>query len=187
MEACIPISLLNDFVFCPRSVYFHRIYESFDSRIYHTDVQVKGRTAHMSIDENKYSTRKNILHNLPVFSSQYSLCGRTDIFDKTAGILTERKKRVRLLYDGFIFQAYAQYYCLTEMGYPVRKIFIYSKDDNKNHPIPLPLDNPEGDKKFKNLLEKIHSFNLEDDFSPNIKKCVRCIYRHLCDKGPSPC
>ena len=187
MENYILISFLNDFVFCPRSVYFHRIYESFDPQVYHTDIQVKGRMAHLTIDDKKYSTGKNVLQGFPVFSAEYSLCGRIDVFDKKTGILTERKKKVKKLYDGFMFQIYAQYYCLTEMGYSVRKLFIYSFDDNKNHSVPLPWENPEGERKFKNLLEEINSFRLEDPFSPNIKKCVRCIYRRLCDKGPSPC
>ena len=187
MESYILISFLNDFVFCPRSVYFHQIYQSFDSRVYHTDIQVKGRMAHLTIDRNTYSTRKDILQGLPVFSSEYFLCGRIDVFDRKNGILTERKKRIQKIYDGFIFQIYAQYYCLTEMGYSVRKLFIYSMDDNKNHPVPLPRDNPDKDKEFKNLLEKIHSFRMEDEFSPNIRKCNRCIYRHLCDRGLFSC
>ena len=187
MESYIPISLLNDFVFCPRSVYFHRIYESFDSRVYHTDIQVKGRMAHLTIDDKTYSTRKDVLQGFPVFSAEYALCGRIDVFDTRTGVLTERKKKVKKLYEGFIFQIYAQYYCLTEMGYSVGKLFIYSGDDNKNHSVPLPRENPKGDGKFKSLLEEIHSFRLEEPFSPNIKKCVRCIYRHLCDKGPSVC
>ena len=143
--------------------------------------------AHLSIDNKKYSTRKDVLQGLPVFSSKYSLCGRIDIFDRAAGILTERKKRVKKIYDGFVFQVYAQYYCLTEMGYSVKKLYIYSMDDNKNHFIPLPKDDPLRDRDFKNLLKKIHSFNLADKFSPNINKCKSCIYQNLCDCGLSIC
>lgn len=183
MESYIPISFLNDFIFCPRSIYFHQIYQGFESHVYHTDVQVKGKMAHLTIDRKKYSTKKDVLQGLPVFSSEYSLCGRIDIFDRKSGILTERKKRVKKIYDGFVFQVYAQYYCLTEMGYQVSKLFIYSMDENKNHPIPLPKDNPQMERNFKNLMEKIHSFHLEDKFSPNLSKCANCIYRNLCDYG----
>ena len=187
MESYIPISFLNDFIFCPRSIYFHQIYQGFESQIYHTDVQVKGQMAHLSIDRKKYSTRKDILQGLPVFSSKYSLCGRIDTFNIKTGILTERKRRVKQIYEGFVFQVYAQYYCLTEMGYRVKKISIYSITDNKNYFVPLPKENPGMDKKFKNLLERIHSFNLEEAFSPNGNKCKNCIYRHLCDCGVSVC
>ena len=187
MESYIPISFLNDFIFCPRSIYFHQIYQGFESRIYHTDIQIKGQMAHLSIDRKKYSTRKDILQGLPVFSSKYSLCGRIDIFDTRTGLLTERKRRIKRIYEGFVFQIYAQYYCLTEMGYQVNRLSIYSMEDNKNYSVLLPQENQEMDRKFKNLLERIHSFNLEEEFSPNINKCRNCIYRNLCDRGVSVC
>ena len=184
MENYISISFLNDFIFCPRSIYFHQLYKTFDSSTYHEDIQTKGRIAHLNIDSKKYSTKKEVLQRLPVYSTEYSLCGRIDLFDKTQGVLTERKKRIKKIYDGFIFQIYAQYYCLTEMGYPVKKLYIYSLDDNKNYLIPLPQDNKEKDRQFKNLLEQIRAFDLEKEFYPNISKCKKCIYKHLCDYSP---
>ena len=187
MEPYIPISFLNDFIFCPRSIYFHQIYQGFDSQVYHTDIQVKGRMAHLSIDNKKYSTRKDILQGFPVFSSEYSLHGRIDTFDRRTGVLTERKRQIKKIYDGFVFQIYAQYYCLEEMGYQVNKLFIYSMNDNKKYFIPLPENNPEKEREFKNLLKKMHSFQLEDSFSPNKNKCKSCIYQNLCDCGLSVC
>ena len=184
METYIPISFLNDFIFCPRSIYFHQIYKNFDTAIYHEDIQTKGRIAHLNIDRNKYSTKKDILQGAPVYSSQYSLCGKIDLFDKKAGILTERKKRVLKIYDGFVFQMYAQYYCLTEMGYNVRRLVIHSLDNNKSYPILLPKDDKAMRQKFKDLLERIKAFDLEKDFYPNIRKCRKCIYKNLCDYSP---
>ena len=139
MENYISISFLNDFIFCPRSIYFHQIYKTFDTAVYHGSIQIKGRMAHLNIDNKKYSTKKDVLQGLCVYSNKYSLCGRIDLFNQKAGRLTERKKRVAKIYKGFIFQIYAQYYCLTGMGYNVRELCIYSLDDNKNHPILLPL------------------------------------------------
>ncbi len=184
MESYISISFLNDFIFCPRSIYFHQIYKTFDTAFYHEDIQTKGRIAHLNIDQKKYSTKKNILQGLPVFSSKYSLCGKIDLFDTKQGLLTERKKKVAKIYDGFIFQIYAQHYCLTEMGYNVRALRIHSLDDNKNYPIPLPEENAKMSQKFNWLLEQIHSFDLEKDFYPNINKCRKCIYKNLCDYCP---
>ena len=185
MENYIPISFLNDFVFCPRSVYFHQIYSDFDTSLYHEDIQTKGRIAHLSIDNRRHSTRKNVLQGLPVYSSVWSLCGRVDVFDTRTACLTERKKKIKKLYDGFVFQMYAQCYCLREMGYTVKKLRLHSLDDNKNYPVPLPEDNKEMAKRFKNLLEDIKSFDLEKGFSPEITKCKKCIYRKLCDYSPS--
>lgn len=187
MENYISISFLNDFIFCPRSIYFHQIYKTFDTAIYHEDIQTKGRMAHQSIDNKKYSTKKDILQGLPIYSNTYSLCGKIDIFDKQKGVLTERKKQIKKIYDGFIFQIYAQYYCLTEMGYNVKKLCLYSLDNNKNYFIPLPKDNVKMDNKFKELLEQIHVFDLEREFHPNILKCQKCIYKNLCDYSPISC
>ena len=183
MEPYIQISFLNDFIFCPRSIYFHQVYKNYDSSLYHEDIQVKGRLAHLNIDNKKYSTKKEILQGLSIYSVKYSLCGRIDLFNKKTGVLTERKKRVVKIYDGFIFQMYAQYYCLIEMGYNVNKMLIYSLDNNKNYPVLLPTENPAMDTRFKNLLKAIDDFKLSENFTQNIKKCKKCIYNGLCDYG----
>ena len=183
MENYISISFLNDFTFCPRSIYFHQIYKDYEDKIYYEDTQIKGRIAHTNIDQKKYSTKKEILQGLTIYSNEYKLCGKIDIFNKKTGLLTERKKNVKKIYDGFIFQIYAQYYCLQEMGYAVNKLRIYSLDHNKNYLIPLPKHNIQMDKKFKNLVEKIKNFKLNDKFTPNVSKCKKCIYKYLCDYG----
>lgn len=44
----IPISFLNDFIFCPRSIYFHQLYGRSNESIYHTTSQSEGKLAHKS-------------------------------------------------------------------------------------------------------------------------------------------
>ena len=187
MEPYIQISFLNDFIFCPRSIYFHQIYKNFDTSMYHENIQIKGRVAHNSIDQKKYSTSKHILQGLLVYSDTYSLCGRIDTFNTKTGELTERKRKIKKIYDGFIFQLYAQYYCLTEMGYTVNTLKLYSLIDNKAYSVALPKDNPLMSKEFDSLLLKIKKFDLKKEFSPNIEKCKQCIYKNLCDYGLSIC
>ena len=187
VENYIPISFLNDFIFCPRSVYFHQVYSSFDTSAYHEDTQTKGRMAHLSIDRKKYSTKKDILQGMSIYSSEHSLCGRIDIFDAEQGILIERKKLIKKIYDGFVFQMYAQYYCLKEMGYSVKKLCLRSLDDNQNYFIPLPENSAIMKSRFQELLEQIRDFDLEKKFSPNPKKCAQCVYKNLCDYGPVSC
>lgn len=184
MENYLSISFLNDFIFCPRSIYFHQLYSNFDDSTYHEDIQRKGRIAHKTIDDKKYSTRKEILQGLYVYSNEFSVCGRIDLFDVKKGLLTERKRKVHKIYDGFIFQVYAQYYCLIEMGYHVWQICIYSLEDNKKYNISLPKDDLEMDSKFKNLIDQIKCFDLEEKFKPNVLKCNKCIYKNLCDYSP---
>lgn len=55
------ITQLNDFVFCPASIYFHNLYGNEETRLYQRTDQVAGKASHSSVDEGTYSTRKNIL------------------------------------------------------------------------------------------------------------------------------
>jgi CRISPR-associated protein Cas4 len=183
MEAYIQISFLNDFIFCPRSIYFHQLYGDASEYLYQERAQFSGKAAHQTVDEKRYSDRKTVLQNLYVFSQKYNLCGKIDVFFKDTGILRERKKRVKQIYSGYIFQIYAQYYCLSEMGYDVKKLEIYSMDTNKIYDIPKPDKDKETAEKFERLINSINSYDMNSDFSPNINKCLKCIYSALCDRA----
>lgn len=181
MEPYIQISFLNDFIFCPRSIYFHQLYGRASTRFYHSTYQIKGLNAHKTIDNQTYTTAKSVLQGLEVYSEKYQLCGKIDIYDSAKKILTERKKKIKVIYDGYIFQLYAQYFCLIEMGYKINKIKLYSMDDNKNYFVDLPTDNEEQFNAFEQLIIDIKTFNLNANFTPNANKCQRCIYHALCD------
>lgn len=183
MESYLLISFLNDFIFCPRSIYFHQLYGNTNRAVYHTTYQTAGLAAHSSLEEKRYSTRKNILQSIEVYSEKYQILGKIDIFDTEKKQLIERKKLIKHIYDGYLFQLYAQYHCLTEMGYNVQSMALYSLDDNKKYPIKLPEQNPEMQQKFEQTVLDIRNFNLEKPFTPNPNKCTRCIYNTLCDKA----
>jgi len=181
METYIPISFLNDFIFCPRSIYFHQLYGSFDTQLYHQKPQIAGRAAHASIEGKTYSTCKNILQGVEIYCERYKICGKVDLFFIDRGKLMERKREIKTIYDGYVFQVYAQYHALCEMGYEVRSIAIHDISHNKNYPIPLPDENPEMHRKFENLIEKINGFDMNAPFTPAESKCRNCIYSNLCD------
>ena len=183
MENYIPISFLNDFIFCPRSIYFHQLYADKSTKLYHTTDQTDGLMSHLSIDAQTYSTSKHILQGIYIYSATYMLCGKIDTYDGAKKLLVERKKRIKVIYDGYIFQLYAQYHAMTEMGYEITKMHLYSMDDNKSFPIELPEDNPDMQLKFEKTIAELRSFDLNAPFSPNVEKCRRCIYQHLCDKA----
>lgn len=42
-EDYIPISTLNDFIFCPYSIYLHNVYMDTDEGLYHATPQTRGR------------------------------------------------------------------------------------------------------------------------------------------------
>jgi CRISPR-associated protein Cas4 len=118
-----------------------------------------------------------------VYSEQYHIVGKIDIYDSDAKILTERKKKIKVIYDGYIFQIYAQYFAMKEMGYEVKKLRFYSMDDNKTYPVKLPEENPDMTQKFEKTIEQIRCFKLEGFRQENIEKCKKCIYEPICDRG----
>lgn len=183
MEEIILISYLNDFIFCPASIYFHKLYGNMDKSLYNTEYQVNGLNAHKTIDNKKYSSKINILQGIDVYCEEFKILGKIDIFDIDKGLLVERKNKVSEIYDGYVFQVFAQYYALSEMGYNVKKIKIHSMQDNKNYNIRIPLEDIEMDYKFKNLIKKINEFKLENFEQTNKKKCEKCIYEPSCDRS----
>ncbi len=82
MHDYIQISKINDFIFCPLSLYFHSVYESFDGRLYKAKAQIAGTIAHKTVDEKKASTHKNIIESMEVFSEEYGIIGKIDIYDE---------------------------------------------------------------------------------------------------------
>lgn len=182
MEPYISISFLNDFIFCPRSIYFHQLYKWFNDTFYKQIPQYKGEAAHAKIDKKQYSTNKYILQGVEIFSEQYNVCGKIDVFDSKIGRLTERKREIKAIYDGYVYQVYAQCHALREMNYEVKEIFIHDLVHNKNYPIPLPENDVVMQKNFEDLILQINEFDLfNTDFVANKQKCETCIYNQLCD------
>jgi CRISPR-associated protein Cas4 len=181
MEPYIPISFLNDFIFCPRSIYFHQLYGRSDESLYHSTDQSEGKAAHATVDAKTYTTAKKVLQTIEIYSQTYGLGGKIDTFDTQTGILTERKKKVKVIYDGYIYQLYAQYHCLVESGYEVHAMRLYSMDDNKAYPIALPSQDKARQSAFESLLQQIRTFDMSAPFAVNPNKCFRCVYRYLCD------
>lgn len=186
MELYLKISYLNDFIFCPISIYYHQLYGDLSERLYYTNAQLDGKAAHAAIDEHRYSTHKNILQGIDVFSDEYRLCGKIDTFNTESGILTERKKHIAKLYDGYIFQLYAQCICLREMGFSVQQLRFYSSDNNKAYPVPLPEENPALFEKFNQTNKEMQSFDAESFVPQNKEKCAHCIYNDFCDRPLAP-
>lgn len=179
----IKITQLNDFIFCPASIYFHMLYGETDRIASQSPAQINGTAAHNSIDTSSYSTRKHILTGADVYCGEYGLVGKIDMFDTENGILTERKRKVKKIYDGYYFQVYAQCLALREEGYMVKEIRIHSMTDNKNYRIPLPEENVEMFEKFKDTIMQMHSFRMEEFEQTCTEKCRNCIYEPACDRG----
>lgn len=80
MDDYISISTLNDFIFCPYSIYLHNVYMETDEGLYHAVPQTRGRIAHETIDTKKASNRSDDLQALIIISEEYGLIGKIDIY-----------------------------------------------------------------------------------------------------------
>ena len=179
MESYLPITYLNDFIFCPRSIFFHQRFSQYNQTLYHNKEQTIGKIKHETIEDRRYSTSKHILQNIDVYSERYHLCGKIDIFNQKTRELVERKYSIKTIYDGYRYQIYAHLFCLREMGYQPTALFLHSLKDNKRYPIPLPSETDI--QEFEGLLTKIKKYRLAEPFDQNPVKCEKCVYRPLCD------
>ena len=177
-EDYIQISKLNDFLFCPYSIYLHNVYENFHTSTFHSNYQTSGKLAHTTIDNNTFSSRKQILQSTSIYSNKYKLAGKIDIFDQKTGELIERKNKITKLYDGYFLQIYAQYFCLLEMGFKVKKLSFYSLTDNKKFSVPIP--NKQIIEEFDAFIKKVSNYNINNFTGVSKQKCEKCIYSILC-------
>ena len=180
MDDYIQISKLNDFIFCPYSIYLHSIYENFDTSTYHSKFQKRGSINHARIDNKTYSTSKYIIQGKDIYSQKYGLVGKIDLYDSKQKSLIERKYKITKIYSGYKLQLFAQYLCMQEMGYQVNKLCFHSLVDNKNYPIAFPSGE---DLNFlKDTVKQIRNFRSKDAVLLSISplKCEKCIYNNLC-------
>lgn len=143
----ISISTLNDFIFCPYSIYLHNVYMEADETMYHAAPQTKGKVAHETVDRKTASNRSDDILALPVYSEEYGLMGKIDVYKQKEKKLIERKYQLkqicRVFFDALIpyksetFRFVQQYYrcfmgCKYEVNNPDRvlenlKILIEDK------------------------------------------------------------
>jgi len=178
MDDYIQISKINDFVFCPYSVYLHSVYEDFDQKLYHRTPQTVGKIKHEPVENKTYTTSAHILQAIEVSSEKYGILGKIDTFNLKTGELVERKTKIKKIFDGYKFQLYAQMFSLQEMGYKVKSLALQSLLDNKHYVIILP--NQKETEKFKKIIKRMHIYKPKIPNRKNTKKCEQCIYRELC-------
>ncbi|MDO9155114.1 MAG: type V CRISPR-associated protein Cas4 [Paludibacter sp.] len=176
----ISISTLNDFIFCPYSIYLHNVYMGGDEELVHATPQTQGKAAHVAIDEKKYSSRKDEITSLSVYSNELGIIGKIDLYKCKEKVLIERKYQLNTIYQGQIYQLWAQYYCMTEMGYEIEKLAFYAISTNTTYPIDIPTE--ENKLELKNFILRFKHFDPTHPLQVNINKCTHCIYCNLCDK-----
>lgn len=181
MNDYIAIATLNDFIFCPYSIYLHSVYMESDDVMYKASPQVCGSIAHLPIDCKNASTRKLDIMSLPIYSDKLGISGKIDIFKQDKGLLIERKNHLTRIFRGQIYQLWAQYFCMVEMGYDVKELAFYDISANKTIPVELPDET--GLNELKDFIDKFKHFNPANEIiTINKNKCIHCIYYNLCDK-----
>lgn len=182
MENPIAISTINDFIFCPASIFYHNMYHDTEGLLYKAAPQVSGTYAHKTIDEGM-PAEKNALAGIPVYSERFGLQGKIDKYYPEKQLLMESKKTIKTLYPGMVFQTYAQCLCLREMGYAVSHIVLYSISDNRIWNVPLPEDDKEMFDELLATLDNMRAFELSSFVPANVRKCQSCIYSPACGWG----
>ena len=76
MEDYISISTLNDFIFCPYSIYLHNVYMDTDETMYHATPQTRGKLVHEATDNKTSTNRSDVLLSLPVYSERFGIMGK---------------------------------------------------------------------------------------------------------------
>lgn len=125
---------LSNFYFCPYSVYLQNVYKEMDDDGYKATPQTRGKNAHESVDKKTASNRADDILSLPVYSEEYGLMGKIDVFKRKEKKLIERKYQLKQIYQGQIYQLWAQMFCLQEMGYEVSSLAFYETSTNKMIP-----------------------------------------------------
>lgn len=179
-ESFINISMLNDFIFCPYSIYLHNVYENTDESLYHAVPQIRGRIVHETVDNKKASTHKDSIEAMTVYSEKYGIAGKIDVFKVKEHLLIERKYQLKRIFQGQLYQLWAQMLCLEEMGYCVEKLAFYETSTKKTIAVNKPTD--EEMRSFEKFLVSFRSYDPLVPFYQNLNKCRHCIYCSLCDK-----
>lgn len=179
MESPILISQLNDFIFCPYSIYLHNIYMESDEASYHAKPQTQGKIAHEATDHKQVSSLQEI-QSLPISSDTLGIMGKIDILRLSTKTLIERKYQLKKIYQGQLYQLWAQYFCLIEMGYQVEAIAFYEISTHKMIPMSLPTQ--ENKQELQNFIDQFNRYDPSQSIEVNPNKCSHCIYNNLCDK-----
>jgi CRISPR-associated protein Cas4 len=142
--------------------------------------QTQGKEIHQAIDNKTYSTHKDEITSLSVYSNELGVIGKIDIYKAKEKLLIERKYKLSTIYQGQYYQIWAQYFCMTEMGYSIDKLAFYSLSDNKLFPINIPSIDDKNE--LINFINQFKNYSPSDVIQTNKNKCSHCIYSNLCDK-----
>jgi len=176
----LPLSLVNDFTFCPRRAALKGI-EGLWGENEHT---VVGDLLHEHPDEPGYETDEGVivLRALPLFSERYGLSGKADIVELWNGkpLPVEYKKSKRRTFDNDDVQLCAQALCLEEMfGTDVLEGCVYHAASKRRRPVAL---TPELRAETVSTIEAVRELLEAGQVPPAMlmPRCDGCSLRPVC-------
>ena len=84
MNDYISLSTLNDFIFCPYSIYLHNVYMETADDMYKAVPQIEGKLSHQGVDNKTGTSIRTDLLSLPVYSDELGISGVIDIYSSFA-------------------------------------------------------------------------------------------------------
>jgi len=151
-----------------------------EEELVHAVPQTQGKASHETIDQKKYSSRKDEISGISVYCSELGIVGKIDIYKTKEKLLIERKHQLLKIYQGQIYQLWAQYFCMIEMGYEVEKLAFYAISTNTTFPVEIPKNAQK--EELQGFIQRFKDYDPKQEISVNTNKCTRCIYCNLCDK-----
>lgn len=152
-----------------------------DESLFHAVPQTRGKAAHETIDQKTASHSADDILALPIYSENYGLMGKIDVYRKKSKKLIERKFQLKQIFQGHIYQLWAQMFCLLEMGYEVESLAFYEISTKKEIPVALPTE--EDKIQFAEFIKTFKAYNpATSPININKNKCQHCVYCNLCDK-----
>jgi CRISPR-associated protein Cas4 len=151
-----------------------------DEGLYHATPQTRGRIAHESVDNKSASSRREDILSMSVCSNELGVMGKIDLYRGATQCLIERKYQLKQIFRGQIYQLWAQYFCMIEMGYPVSSLAFYEMSTHKTIPVELPGE--AGRNELMGFIQRFKTFDPNSEITVNSNKCSHCIYCNLCDK-----
>jgi len=177
----LPLSLLNDYLYCPRRAGL-KIIEGWRAENEHT---VRGDIVHEHADLPGYEVAKNVtlLRALPVFSDRLGLSGKCDVVERHADgslLPVEYKKGKRRQFENDDAQLCAQALCLEEMlGIPIQRGAVFHAESKRRREV---IFTPELRSLTEQAVSELHRLIDAEQVPPAQFKpaCEECSLFEIC-------
>ena len=152
-----------------------------DEFFYKATPQIAGTIAHVKTELYTATKQSKDILSLQVYSDELGVVGEIDVYKLDKKQLIERKNTLKVIFRGQLYQLWAQYFCMVEMGYEIESMAFHEISTGKLIPINIPKDKEK--QELKDFIKKYVNYVPDKDIIPiNKNKCLHCIYCNLCDK-----